>query len=82
MRKKKDGDHDIIEEDSPQGSSLDSVDKLWQQALDMDDGTNMFLDDGEAEEPLSQENVDEEELMRQEDLDKEDERQTELNEEE
>jgi hypothetical protein len=48
----------------------------------MDDGTNMFLDDGEAEEPLSPENVDEEELMRQEDLDKEDERQTELNEEE
>ena len=48
----------------------------------MDDGQNMFLDDGEAEEPMSPQNVDEEELQKQEDLDKEDERQEELNEEE
>ena len=74
MRKKRDGDDEIFGGDSPQGSSLDSVDKLWQQALDMDDGQNMFLDDGEAEEPMSPQNVDEEELKKQEDLDKEDER--------
>ena len=69
LRKKKDGDDEFIGGDSPQGSSLDSVDKLWQQALDMDDGQNMFLDDGEAEEPINPQNIDEEELKQQEDLD-------------